>query len=297
MAEARDPVARPPAGRPVDVTQTSDDPQAIAADIRETRAEMDETIDALGAKLDPSHLVEEAKGALTSKAHDLVDRASDAISGSGSMSDSLSSSRLVETVKHNPLPAAAVGLSVAWFLSKLGESETNRYRRERYAATGDASYAPRRDPYGSSSDRHVRSLSDGSDNESLTDKASDAASTAKDKAAGLADRLGDAASDAGDRVSETASHLTREAKDKAHGAVDSLQHAEQRAESWLDHQMRSNPLSVGAVALAAGALVGLSIPESDAEDRLMGERAGRLKEQAAQVAREKADDLSTPWRR
>ena len=282
MDPATDPLARP-AGA-ADVTRHPNDPEAIAHDIRETRAEMDETIDALGAKLDPSRLVEDAKDALTSKAHDLVDQASRSLSGEGgggSLLDSLSGNRLVDAVKENPLPAAAVGLSVAWFLSKLGESEVSQYRYGRDRTGASTGYRAAVRP--TSGDRYDPTGRGGStaDGPSMvdkaTDKASDAADAARDKASALADHVGDAASSVADRAQD---------------AGQSLAQAGRKAESWLDRQMRQNPIPVGAVALAAGALVGLSIPESDAEHRLLGDSADDVKRQLAETARDKADDLN-----
>ncbi|MGB3541728.1 DUF3618 domain-containing protein [Rubrivirga sp.] len=281
MDQARDPVTGRPAAAPVDTTQTSGSPEAIADDIRETRAELSDTISQIGDKLDPSHLVDGAKEALFSSARD----------AGTSMIDQVKSSSVLDTIKDNPLPAMAVGLSVAWFLSKIGETETDRYRAERYRATGDPYYAPRpryatgygdgrylEDDYRGDR-RPVRAFS--SDDASLADKASDALDTAKDKVAGAVDAVTDKASDLGDRARDAASNVG----DSASGAVnrigdatpnvgrDDVQRYQRRATSWLDGQMQSNPLAVGAVALAAGALVGLSVPETDAEHRAFGQRA------------------------
>ena len=292
MDQGRDPVTGTPAAPPLDTTRTSRDPDAIADDIRETRAEMDETIDALGAKLDPSNLANQAKDMFTSSAQDY---------GSQLM-DKVKDSSVLDTIKDNPMPALAVGLSVAWFLSKVGESEADRHRHERYLATGDPYYAPRRRGYGSyDPDGYGRYAYDpytgarygsgsGGD-ESLLDKAKDAAGDAvdavKDKAGDLADSARDAAGSAKDR----ASHLASGAGDRAHRTGGQMQRYERRAESWLDRQMTANPLAVGAVAMAAGALVGLSIPETDAENELMGEQADAVKAQAGSAASEKIEQV------
>ena len=201
MDQARDPVTGTPTNPPVDSTRASDDPQAIAGDIRETRAELDETINAIGAKLDPSHLIDEAKDHLTSSARD----------AGASMLDQVKSSSVLDTVKDNPIPAMAVGLSVAWFLSKIGESESDRYRHDRYLATGDPYYAPRlRGRYDDRYDRVYAGdddrsyYSDGGDDSMLDtakDKASDAVDAVKDTATDAADAVKDAASTLGDKAS------------------------------------------------------------------------------------------------
>ncbi len=301
MAQGTDPVTGRTADVYIDTTQTSNDPEAIADDIRETRAEMDDTISALSAKLDPSNLIDQAKEAFTSSAKD----------AGTSMMDQLKDSSVLDTIKENPIPAAAVGLSVAWLLSKMGEKESARYRYERYQATGDPYYAPRRQGYaaGYGGDPSYGGMGygdtyaprttgpagsanyGGGSDESLKDKASDALDTAKDKA-----------SDAIDAVKGKASDLASGTRDMASGAADGTRHfaqdtgrqfqgAQRQAGSWLDHQMTSNPLAVGAVALAAGALVGLSIPETNAEHQAFGDQADQVKGQLGSAAADKVDQV------
>ncbi|MDT7857705.1 DUF3618 domain-containing protein [Rubrivirga sp. S365] len=276
----------------MDTTRTSSNPDAIAHDIRETRAEMDETIDALGAKLDPSNLADQAKEAISDSAKDY---------GSQLM-DTVKDSSALDTIKENPIPAAAVGLSVAWLLSKMGESEADRHRHERYIATGDPYYAPRRRGYARYEEVETRGYTynpytgapyarsgSGNGDESIIDKAKDAASDA-------VDTVKDKASDLTDSAKDRASDLASGAGDRTHRAGGQLQRYERRAESWLDRQMSQNPLAVGAVALAAGALVGLSIPETDFEDDLMGEQADSVKDRAGDAASgtiEKARNVAT----
>ena len=295
MDQGRDPVTGTPAAPPLDTTRGSKDPDAIAHDIRETRAEMDETIDALGRRLDPSHLADQAKDVFTSQAKDY---------GSQLM-DAARDSSVVDTIKDNPVPAIAVGLSVAWFLSKVGESEADRHRHERYVATGDPYYAPRRrspmgyddgygryayDPYTGARIGGYDSGYDADGNDdSLVDKAKDKASDAVDAVKDTAGDLADSARDAAGSAKDRASGLAGGAGDRARGAGQQARRYERRAESWLDRQMTSNPLAVGAVAMAAGALVGLSIPETDAENEAMGDRADALKAQAGAAASEKIE--------
>lgn len=282
------------------MTPRTDDPDAIARDIRETRAEMDETIQALGDRLDPSHIKDRAIESVTEAAHGMVDNVRDAFSsskgdGGPSFMDQIQKSSLVDAVKENPLPALAVGLSVAWFVSKLGESEQDRYRRERYETTGDPYYAPR---YGAAPRYEDRSYAassrdwSGAGDESLTDKASDAVDQAKDKAGHLVDAVKDTASDAADAVRRAASGTA----DRAHAQGE---HARQlghqyarRSTSWMDAQMQRNPLLVGSVAMAAGALVGLSFPETDAEHHLLGETADQAKSKALDVAERASGHVS-----
>ena len=305
MAQGTDPVTGRTADVRIDTTRTSNDPEAIADDIRETRAEMDETIDALSAKLDPSNLIDQAKEAFTSSAKD----------AGTSMMDQLKDSSVLDTIKANPIPAAAVGLSLAWLLSKMGENESEKYRYERYQATGDPYYAPRRPRYaagyaaGYSSDPSYGGMGygdtyaprttgpagsanyGGGSDESIKDKASDALDTAKDKASDVVDAVKDKASDLASGTRDMASGAADGTRHFAHDTGRQFQGAQRQAGSWLDHQMTANPLAVGAVALAAGALVGLSIPETNVEHQAFGDQADQVKGQLGSAAADKVDQV------
>ncbi|HEX9952054.1 MAG TPA: DUF3618 domain-containing protein [Rubricoccaceae bacterium] len=223
-------------------------PAQIEREIERTRADMTETIDALGARFEPSYLKEQAQEAI-------VDTARSA------------GTSMIDTLKDNPLPAAIAGLSIAWLIANRSSGSTagrsGNAQKGRYAAYGDYSGG-----YGASAG--YRAPSGGSAGSgggpSLVDKARGAAS-------GLTET-----------VSGTASDLADQARMTAHDVTSGAQDAAQRAESWLEGQIQSNPLGVGAVALVAGALVGMSLPTTDAEANLMGAPSSRLVEQAKDAA-------------
>src|SRR5688500_2377553 len=101
----------------------------IQREIRETRAEMDQTVDALGERLRPRHLLD-----------DLLEmfRGWGATSGTASTSSSASSgatdklrdagSKVIEKLGQNPMPAALIGAGVAWMLFDNGEKRSSRVR-------------------------------------------------------------------------------------------------------------------------------------------------------------------------
>ncbi len=235
---------------------TGKTPRQIERDIDETRSDMSETLDAISDRFDPSNLKDQA-----------MDQAKDFLSGP--VADIGSS--LLDTVKQHPVPALAAAISIGWLVVKGGESEQDRrfeddYRRRtgRYPAPGYASYARRTGRrYDSGYDYDANGDSDSG--RSLADKAGDKASQAKDKVSGLADQ----------------------ATDRLHDVGDHMQDYRRSASNWLEQQLHQNPMLVGAVALAAGALVGLSVPETQPEHELMGRQSDRLIEQAKDVADEK----------
>ncbi len=285
MAQATDPVTGRPTALGTDLTQDSDNPEAIAGDIRETRAEMSDTISAIADKLDPSRLIDDAKDALFSSGRD----------AGMSMLDQVKDSSVLDTIKANPVPAMAVGLSLAWFLSKMGESEGDSYRRDQYERTGDPLYAPYRGQQdrGYSGAGRYASGQAGASGDSLLDTAKDKASDLVESAKDAASDLGDKASSLTDRASSAVSDATETVQSRAHDTGRTAQRYGRQTGSWLDHQLQQNPLSVGAVALAAGALVGLSVPESDLEHQAFGDRADAAKSQLAGAAQDAADTVTS----
>jgi ElaB/YqjD/DUF883 family membrane-anchored ribosome-binding protein len=61
----------------------------------------------------------------------------------------------------------------------------------------------------------------------------------------------------------------------------------------LIETVRKNPLAVGVAAIAVGAAIGLSIPETEKENQLMGETRDNLVRQAEQTAQDKVQQVQT----
>ena len=102
---------------------------AIREDIARTRAEMDETVDALGDRLRPRHLLDDLLEYVTGKRPDgngsasthVRERVGDAVKATGSV--------LLDKVKEHPLPAALITAGVAWmFIGGEGGSRRHAWR-------------------------------------------------------------------------------------------------------------------------------------------------------------------------
>ena len=94
-------------------------------------------------------------------------------------------------------------------------------------------------------------------------------------------------------VMGTAHDTTSAGSDKAHGAAEAVKDVPDMAR----RQARGNPLAAGAVALAAGWLVGSLLPASEKERELAStakEQAQPLVDEAKSVAQETAEHLKEP---
>lgn len=91
--------------------------------------------------------------------------------------------------------------------------------------------------------------------------------------------LRDSISDKWDATKERAGSAKDFTSRKVHGAGDSFQ-----------HMLEENPLALGAMGVAVGALLGGLLPSTEAEDRWMGD----LRERAGQGVRQEARAITEP---
>ena len=105
----------------------TDDEQAevaeIRAEIEETRLEMGGTLNELGGRLEPAHLVEQAKENVREAT---IGRVEETAKGVSDM--------VMETIKRNPIPAAlaGAGLALLWVNRSQGSQAGNTSYRSGY---------------------------------------------------------------------------------------------------------------------------------------------------------------------
>jgi len=101
---------------------------------------------------------------------------------------------------------------------------------------------------------------------------------------------------------ERASHTMEEARSRLgeaqSRAMEAREDIQERAEEWMGQAQRrfrrtssqigqfieNNPLAAGAIALTAGALIGLAVPESEQENEWLGETRDRMMHRAQEAA-------------
>ena len=130
------------------------------------------------------------------------------------------------------------------------------------------------------------------------EKAGEVVQQAKESVSDLADQTSDLVGQASEAVSGLGTRVQGQAEDLAH-------HTRQRAEvlneqtryytrraKWgFVQMMEENPLAVGAMALAVGAAVGLSVPTTRKEDEWLGETRDRLLEEAQTKVQETVEKV------
>src|SRR5215212_3793126 len=87
----------------------------IRSDIDTTRRRMDDTMDALGDRLQPRHLLDEVLGYVRGNASDGDSRLKHIGERLGRSCNTAMHS-VVDSVKQNPMPAVLIGAGVAWMI-------------------------------------------------------------------------------------------------------------------------------------------------------------------------------------
>jgi hypothetical protein len=237
---------------------------------------------------------------------------------------------LVDTVRRNPVPAALAGIGIAWLLmnrSSANRQRTQRFEGGWRGGTGGSDdygygngsglghavegvrHAGGQVAHRASDAVHQVGSALGSAGNAVSGAAHDATEALRgalgqgvDAASHLAQQTSDVAGrvahDAADRTgafvhsaADTAGQLAHRAQDAVGTAAQTARDQAMRVERGLEATLQSNPLALGAVALAVGAAVGYSLPRTQKEDAWMGEVRDRLLHGATEMAQDAAKSL------
>lgn len=234
--------------------------EVLRSEIKDTRAEMSQTINEIQERLSPERVMDQVKekvreatigkvervmntvgetiGEVAEPAREVLGRAGSTIKETGRSA--------ADVVRRNPIPVALIGLG-------LGMLMVRRFRGNGYDHISDD--MPR-----TSSRMGQRQLT-----------SRNTLNEVKETASGLAHRSTDAINNLSTKAKDTAS-----AVGNRFGQV-----------------LRENPLAIGAVAVAAGTAIGLVLPSTRFESEYIGETSERFVDKAQEVAREAIDKVQS----
>jgi hypothetical protein len=302
----------------------------LREDIVATRNHMGRTVDAIEERLSPKnikaqvtsvkqHVIDEIKDAKSTMksevSHELgaakakvrektVGRVENMVHGARQTMTNAGSTT-VDTVKTNPIPTALVAVGLGWLIASAirGRRGTEdrrivagppRIREERYLG-----YEDEGGPFETAFEegyvypRRHRSAE-------VREPRVGRAQSVKAKAESIAHDASAKAREARARAQVVARNAGAESRRVARRAGMQVRRAERGFERELGH----NPLAFGAVALAIGAGIGMLLPHTDVEDRIVGERKDKLldgakgrmqglAQQALSTMQEKAEEITT----
>lgn len=131
---------------------------------------------------------------------------------------------------------------------------------------------------------------------SASDMASQTAAAVSQAASSLGDTITDVGQTLGNSVKSTAQNAADQATQTALAVKDRAAQVAQQSRSGFVDLVDRNPLLVAGVGLAIGAFIAASLPPSNTENRLFGERSDELKNNAREAASqgiERAKDVAS----
>ncbi len=286
------------------------DPDELRHEIDQTRANMSRTVTLLEARLNPQALKQQAADSVrkqtVGRAEGFADNASRTVKGA--------SADVLDTIKQNPLPAALAVIGLGWLFMESRDRSQNKPRYsgryagervygERYAGIYPTGYGVEGDEYGYERGRYERMPGDrmrgaagnvqdkaGRMAGQVQDRAGEMAGSVQDKAGEMAGRVQDKAGEMAGRMQDKAGQMADEVSYKAHDAAgrvaDEAQERAYRVKSRFEDLLDDNPLLVGATAAALGVMLGLSVPASPQENRVMGPARDKMLDKAQDAAQD-----------
>ncbi len=157
---------------------------------------------------------------------------------------------LGNTLKANPVPTVLTGVGLVWLMAGQNRQPASTYS----TSTGP----------------------------SMRDRLSEKTTGLKEQGASLKDRAGQMTHNLSSSVSSTRARLS----DSSRHAGENLRYRADQARGGFNRMLNEQPLALGAIGVALGALVAACIPPTRREDELMGE----ARDEMAHRAREKAEE-------
>jgi ElaB/YqjD/DUF883 family membrane-anchored ribosome-binding protein len=273
---------------------------ALRNDIDVTRQRMDNTMDQLGDRLQPRHLLDEVLGYFRAPNADGEPRL-DAVREKISASTQTAIRSVADTVKSNPMPALLIGAGIAWMIYESTRDKSSAGRdagsREEVRYDPDTHYdRPLEYPT-----RAADQLEFGEEDESklgqmtdaIAEKASDATETVKEKLAEVSDQARDKLANVRERAGEKLQAAKERATELGSQAKEKARVAYTKTRDTVKTTANDHPLEVGLACLAAGLIAGLALPTPEPVNRIAGPTADRLR----QRTRDAGSDLMEKGKR
>jgi len=298
---------------------------AIKADIEQTRNEMSQKINQIQERLDPTRLKEQAQETVRSAVSDSTDALVNFVRGNAGDFGYTVVDTIKNNPVPAALVGIGLGWMIfKSFSSSSSDRQDNKYDREydreRYDTprSNDNRYAQYGRQYGNEygtdygdqsryayedggqyqgGSRYVAAQNPGYSSDfsgqsdqsrvgqvvqSAQDKASDVLDQVQDTAGQLTGQVQETAQQAGQYVQEKVGQVREQASQLGEQAQQTLQGTGRQVQETVEN----NPVPFGVAALVAGVLIGLALPETQAENQVMGEKRDQLIDNAQSVAQD-----------
>ncbi len=303
---------------------TTVETEQLRDQIEETRRGMGETIDAIQEKLSFQNISDQVKDQVSEQITGAVESAKDAFYGrAGEIVNTvgrgfrqIGDSDLVKKAQLNPTALAIISTGVGALLISflVGDNKKSKRRTSSYNYDYDSSDDQIRYTDSARHDLKSENSSESTESnlQSARNRISDTASSAYESVSGVAgtafegvsgaastaydgvtnvagsayEGLGDVAGKTYEGVGSLASKTYQGVGSAAGLAYDKAGDLGGQVKINYNHYIEENPLAVGAVALALGAVVGFAIPLTKKENEYMGEYRDTVLEKAQTTAQD-----------
>jgi hypothetical protein len=170
---------------------------------------------------------------------------------------------LTTTVKANPVPTVLTSIGLIWLMAGQNRQPHTNVTTTRYTSGSTGATGP-------------------SMGEKLSAKTHDVKADLNHQTASIKEK----ASSMTQSVSETLGSARSRATDSSRQASASLRDGADRARGGFNQLLREQPLALGAIGIAIGALIAASVPSTRREDEVLGEASDRVTGQLREKAEE-----------
>lgn len=248
------------------------DIDTLRGDIEDTRTRISGEIEAIGERLTPGHARDVAKERMVVAKDRAIEGARSSARNAGYIVRH-APSELPQVVRANPIPSAMVLVGTGWLVSKAVNKvrESRRLSQPEYV-TGEhvtEGYVEGEVP------GYRQGLIEEAPHPSARERVGEAATRARERIQGSASNIKGRASGLASRGKERASDLASRGRERA-------SYARERSENAFG----ANPLAFGALALFTGIGIGMMLPHTRREDRMLGAPRERVVERAKHLAHE-----------
>lgn len=233
-------------------------PDQIMAEIERTRREMDSTLGAIEERLTPGQLLDQGMDYLKS-------------TGAGDYVRNLRGS-----VSSNPLPIALVGIGLAWLAA------ADRMDRSGRGSSASSAVGPWDSTSSGTSDwkgkaSHLKDEASGTIG-SMKERASGTMGSVKERVSGTMGSMQERASGAlssGRQTLDETSRMARERMEQMRGGYQRI--------------VNEQPLALGAIGLAIGAVLAAVLPRTRKEDELLAGTREKVADKASELAKQASE--------
>jgi ElaB/YqjD/DUF883 family membrane-anchored ribosome-binding protein len=232
------------------------EPETIERELDATRADMRETLEALERRFSFDRLVDLTIGRVRERGGEFA-------------------GNLTNAATQNPLPLLLTTIGLSWMMltSRRGARD---YDSASYSAASDRErMAGLRERAAGAADTIHGAV------DSTRDTLRHAADSSRDALRGATESLRGAAESSRETFEQTAASLRSGASRAAELTREQADYARER----MDRLLHEQPLMLGALGLAAGAIIGALLPSTEHEDRLLGEARRKAVKAVAEKSR------------